>query len=73
MQNKKNEKELDRYWKVGITLFITLASVIVFFFVIYRFDSFADISAKLIRTGQPIIIGAAIAYILNPIMKFWEQ
>ena len=73
MQNKKNEKELDRYWKVGITLFITLASVIVFFFVIYRFDSFADISAKLIRTGQPIIIGAAIAYILNPIMKFWEK
>ncbi|SER88643.1 AI-2E family transporter [Lachnobacterium bovis] len=73
MQNKKNEKELEEYLKIGITLFLTLSSVIVFFFVIYRFDSFADISAKLIRTGQPIIIGAAIAYILNPVMKFWEK
>ncbi|SFG05537.1 Predicted PurR-regulated permease PerM [Lachnospiraceae bacterium C7] len=71
---EKNEKgELNRYFKIGATIFITLACVIMFFFVLLRFDGFTDLSAKLIGTAQPIIIGLVIAYVLNPIMKFWER
>ena len=57
----------------GMTLFIVVISCIIFYFVILRFDTIAAVFGKVFGILKPIIYGAVIAYLLNPIMKRAES
>lgn len=61
------------YLGVGLTVFLTVAACILFYFIIQRYEGFADAWNKIMKAAQPIIIGLVVAYLLNPIMKFWER
>ncbi len=61
------------YINIGLMVFATAAICILFFFIIQRYEGFADAWNKVMKAAQPIIIGLVIAYLLNPIMKFWER
>ena len=61
------------YISVGLMVFVTVAACILFFFIIQRYEGFADAWNKVMKAAQPIIIGLVVAYLLNPIMKFWER
>ncbi len=61
------------YISVGLMVFLTVAACILFFFIIQRYEGFADAWNKIMKAAQPIIIGLVVAYLLNPIMKFWER
>lgn len=61
------------YIKMGITIFITFASCILFFFILFRFDTIVSIWRKLLNSGESIIVGLVLAYLLNPIMHFFER
>jgi len=65
--------ELGKYIVIAIIAFITSASLIVLFFLIYRYHGFQSGWEKLIHILQPIIIGAVVAYLINPVMKFIEK
>lgn len=70
------EKQVSEKWsnsayvKAGITVFITFACCILFFFVIFRFTGFAGVWKKFFKSGESIIMGLVLAYLLNPVMKF---
>jgi predicted PurR-regulated permease PerM len=70
-QQKKND--IRNYARIGLTVFITFVCCILFFFIILRFQGFADGWNSVIHAAQPIIIGLALAYLLNPVMRFWEK
>ena len=59
--------------KIGLMIFITFVCCILFFFCVLRFQGFTKGWSKIIRAGQPIIIGLVLAYLLNPIAKFLEE
>lgn len=40
---------------------------------IYRYNGFASFWGKLFAILQPIIIGFVLAYLLNPVMNFFER
>jgi predicted PurR-regulated permease PerM len=61
------------YVSLGLMLVATISVCILFFFLIQRYEGFANNWNKVMRAGQPIIIGLAVAYLLNPVMKFWER
>lgn len=61
------------YISIGLMVFVTIAACILFFFIIQRYEGFADAWNKVMKAAQPIIIGLVVAYLLNPIMKFWER
>ncbi|MCI5857894.1 MAG: AI-2E family transporter [Agathobacter sp.] len=61
------------YISIGLMVFLTVAACILFFFIIQRYEGFADAWNKIMKAAQPIIIGLVVAYLLNPIMKFWER
>jgi predicted PurR-regulated permease PerM len=61
------------YFSLGLMIFLTVSACIVFFFLIQRYEGFARNWNKLMKAAQPIIIGLVIAYLLNPVMKFWEK
>lgn len=75
--NDNNKKSNNEQWgflfKIGVMVFVTFVCSILFFFFLFRFDGFATVWGKLLHTMQPIIIGAVLAYLMNPIMKRIEK
>ena len=61
------------YISIGLMVFLTVAACILFFFIIQRYEGFADAWNKIMKAAQPIIIGLVVAYLLNPIRTFWER
>ena len=68
----ENRNEWMHFLKIGITIFVTFACCILLFFVFFRFETFAGVFHKIIKSAQPIIIGLVLAYLLNPVMLFVE-
>ena len=61
------------YFKLGLMIALSVCTCILFFFIIQRFEGFANGWHKILQAGQSIIIGLVIAYILSPVMQFWER
>ena len=72
--DKKNSHwNIRPYLALGLTIFLVLSLCIVVFFLIYRYNGFAASWKKLTYILQPIIIGIIVAYLINPIMVFFEK
>ena len=82
-QSKKEERpegiwqqgkpDMKRTLFIAFVVFLTFSSCILFFFVLYRYNGFANYWKNLSGILQPIIFGVVLAYLLNPIMKFIER
>lgn len=71
---RQKGKEQNIYLaKIGVMVFVTFVCCILFFFMVLRYEGFANGWSKFVKAAQPIIIGLVIAYLLNPIMKFFEE
>jgi len=62
-----------RYIVWGVTVFAVIALSILLFFILYRAKGLSDAFSNLINILKPIIYGAALAYIFNPIYRRCEQ
>lgn len=70
----KNKKESwDHYIKMGTTAFITVAACITFFFMLYRWGTIAAVIGDILKAGESIIIGLALAYLLMPTKNAIEK
>ena len=73
-ERKQKGKEQNVYLaKIGLMIFITFACCILFFFMLLRYQGFADGWHKIVGAAQSIIIGLVLAYLHNPIMEFLER
>ena len=73
-ERKQKGKEQNVYLaKIGLMIFITFACCILFFFMLLRYQGFADGWHKIVGAAQSIIIGMVLAYLLNQIMEFLER
>lgn len=62
-----------KYTTIAVyTAIVLLLSVLCVFFFL-RFDAFKAAVSKIFRICSPIIYGAFIAYILNPLTRFFEE
>ena len=69
MKQKKNNDRFS-YIKAGVTSFFVIAAVILFFFFIFKIDVFISFLNKVLNILQPLILGAVIAFLMNPLTKF---
>ena len=69
MKEKINNKYV--YW--GLTAFCVLAAIVFFFFCLYRWVRIKSYLISIFRIFLPFIYGLAIAYILNPIVIFFDN
>lgn len=73
-----SKRKRDRY---DITKYLIIAAItvgaffvcILLFFMVYRYSQFTKFWNKIMTIMQPFIIGAALAYIVNPVMMFVER
>ena len=63
----------NKYVAWGVTIFSVFAALILLFFAIYRWDYILDFIGTLITILMPFIYGLAIAYLMNPVVKFFEN
>lgn len=72
--NEKKKNPVGKhYFKMGLTAFLTIASCITFFFVLYRWEEISAVLDVIVESSQPIIIGLVLAYLLMPAKNFVEK
>lgn len=57
----------------ALTIMLIIGVGILTFFALYRFESITKILKDIIHILAPIIYGLVFAYVLNPIVSFWEK
>jgi len=57
----------SKYIKWGITVFFTAVFIILFFFIVLRFDGFARAAAAFTSIITPFIYGLVMAYLFSPL------
>lgn len=67
------EKMQNKYFAWGITIFSVFAALIILFFAFYRWHYIASFIKTIFTILMPFIYGLAIAYLMNPIVNFFEK
>lgn len=73
LENEPKKQGFRAYFTVGVVSFLVIAAAVIFFFLLFRLDTIRSFFHKLTGILQPIIIGFVIAYLLSPIMEFFER
>lgn len=68
MKFKPNKK----YIAIGLIAFGVAACTILFIFAVFNYPVFAKGFSNIFKVLMPVINGFLIAYLLNPVMKFYE-
>ena len=61
------------YWKEGVTVFLTVAAILLFYDTMFGQRVAQSFFGTLAGALSPIVYGAMIAYLLAPIIDFWER
>lgn len=67
------EKMHNKYVYWGVTAFCVLAAIVFFFFCLYRWVRIKSYIIAIFNIFLPFIYGLAIAYIMNPIVNFFDN
>ncbi len=74
LDRKAEKKEAwKEKWRWGFVAIIVVAVSILLFFMVFRFTGFSDFWNRVISALSPIIFGLVIAYLINPIVEFWQK
>ena len=66
-------KRRNGYVKLGLTAFLTVGAILLFYDTLFGRRAAVVFGDKLLTAVQPILIGALIAYLLAPIVNFFER
>lgn len=70
---KKRNHSWKHYFRLGFTIFLTVAACISFFFLLYRWSEVSKFLDVIFTSAQPITIGLVLTYLLMPVKKFIEK
>jgi len=66
-------KHSKRYLSTAIYCFLVICASIIFYHIVNRFDQIAGILDKVFAVLMPFIIGLALAFVINPMVKRVEH
>ncbi len=65
-------KRKNEYLRLGLTAFFTVAAILLFYDTLFGRRVLLTIGRKFLTAVQPILYGAMIAYLLSPVVNFFE-
>jgi len=68
----RRKKTKDQLYTAAVVIFAGCC-LIAFYFIVLRYKGFQDHFDRLILVFRPIIIGFVMAFLMNPIMRFFER
>ena len=69
--NDRNPKH--EYLFKGITAFLVIAACVLFAFVVFKIGVIMKAIGRIINVLKPVIFGLVIAYLVNPMVKFFDK
>ena len=63
----------SKYFKWGLTAFLVVVASIIFFYLTFQFGAILGFVAKIFKVLTALTIGLVIAYLLHPIVNFFEK
>lgn len=72
-ERKRAPWDIRPYLAVGLTTVLVIFVSLLLFFFLFRFEGFSDGIGKIFKNLSGVIIGLVLAYLLNPVMKFFER
>lgn len=63
----------NRYVKWGLTAFCTVGALLLFYDTMFGSKSLIGFGKHLMRAMQPVLYGAAMAYLLAPAINFFDR
>lgn len=72
-QNNRMKHTIKAAWAKGFSNFLALAGAILLVFVLFEFDSIMAQVMRICDILMPIIMGIALAYLINPVVEFYER
>ena len=70
MNNRDFKRE---YLLKGITAFLVIAACVLFAFLVFKIRIIWSFVAKIISVLSPVIVGLVIAYLVNPMVSFFDK
>ena len=70
---RKEDWNIRPYLAIGLMIFILFCACLAVAAVIFQFRSIQIFFGKLLSILQPIVFGAFIGYLINPLMKLFER
>ncbi|MCI8464923.1 MAG: AI-2E family transporter [Lachnospiraceae bacterium] len=64
---------MKRYASMGLTAFCVIAASILFFLLLYKYETVIKAIKTVLRILEPIVFGFIIAYLMFPVVKFFEK
>lgn len=65
--------KVKTYWRWGLTAFLTVCAVLVFYDAFYQGGTLQHILGKLLSVLSPVFYGLGMAYLLTPLVKWFER
>ena len=65
-------RDKNSYWKWGLTVFLTTCAILVFFDALFLDSTLLGFAQKLMGILAPVVYGAAMAYLLAPMVNWFE-
>ena len=62
----------NRYVKWGLTAFCTVGAILLFYDTLFGSHALMLFARKLLKASQPVLYGAFMAYLLAPVVNFFE-
>lgn len=72
MKENSNNKN-NKYFKIGANGLLIVCGGIFFYYILFHSDRLYGLLGTLLTVMTPLISGLVIAYILNPLMRFFEN
>ena len=66
-------KQKNRYLNLGLTVFLTVSAILLLYDTFFGSRAIISFGKKLLASVQPILYGALIAYLLAPVVSFFER
>ncbi len=74
MQQDRNDRNDRKYnLRTALSGLLVVCGGILFYYVLFHYDKLKETFGYLVSVFSPIFAGIAIAYILNPVMRFLEK
>ena len=71
--NNKMKHTIKVAWTKGFSQFLALAGAILLVFVLFKFDAIMAQILRIINILMPIIMGIVLAYLVNPMVEFYDR
>ena len=66
-------RDKSSYWKWGVTVFLTVCAILIFFDALFLDSTLLKFFSRLLDILSPVLYGLAMAYLLSPVLNWFER